>query len=143
MKSVKQLTMTLTNEPGALWKLNELLMNNGINPVACSATTDSATGTVRMIVSDCPRSENILDMAGTSYRSNDVLIFSIPDHPGGLNAVLKALKNEGVNINGLYSAIVCFRGEPVMILECDKLNEAYKVLSENWINVIGEELYSL
>lgn len=65
-----------------------------------------------------------------------------PNHPGGLNAVLKPLKEISINVNYLYTCLV--RGEKtVLIVGVDKMEEAIQVLRKNWVHMYDEELYKL
>jgi hypothetical protein len=72
----------------------------------------------------------------------EVLAVEAPDHPGGLNAVLKPLKEMKINVNYLYT---CLRtGEnTVLIMGVDRLEEANQVLQKNWVHMYDEELYTL
>jgi hypothetical protein len=68
----------------------------------------------------------------------------VPDHPGGLIAVLKPLRD--ANINVLYFYPYLGRGEsgqPIVIVGVDKTKEALEALKKNWVHTFGEEIYSL
>ena len=51
-------------------------------------------------IDDPVKALNILRGNGHAVKETDVLAVECPDHPGGVNAVLKPLKN--ANINVLY-----------------------------------------
>lgn len=65
-----------------------------------------------------------------------------PNHPGGLNAILRPLKEMRINVNYLYTCLG--RGEnTVVIMGVDKVEEAIQVLKRNWVHMYDEELYTL
>jgi hypothetical protein len=71
-----------------------------------------------------------------------VLAVEAPNHPGGLNAVLKPLKEVSINVNYLYTCLGT--GEKtVLIMGVDKMEEAIQVLKKNWVHMYDEELYKL
>jgi hypothetical protein len=57
----------------------------------------------------------------------DVLAVETPNHPGGLNAIFKPLKDVSINVNYLYTCLGT--GEKtVLIVGVDKMEEATQVL---------------
>jgi hypothetical protein len=72
----------------------------------------------------------------------EVLAVEAPNHPGGLNAILKPLKDLSINVNYLYTCLGT--GEKtVLIVGVDKMEEATQVLRKNWVHMYDEELYTL
>ena len=68
----------------------------------------------------------------------------IPNHPGGMRAVLKPLKASGINV--LYFYPFLGRGEdwqPIVILGVDRTEDAVEILHKNWVKTFGDEIYSL
>jgi len=71
----------------------------------------------------------------------EVLAVATPNHPGGLNAVLRPLKEENINVHYLYTCLGI--GEnTVLIIGVDKMNEAIQVLKRNWVQMYDGELYT-
>ncbi|MBW1824656.1 MAG: hypothetical protein JRI87_08845 [Deltaproteobacteria bacterium] len=66
-----------------------------------------------------------------------------PDHPGGLNAVLKPLKDANINVHYLYPYLGRVSDQAIVILGVDKTEEAEKVLKQNWVHTLGKEIYDL
>jgi hypothetical protein len=74
----------------------------------------------------------------------DVIAVEVPDHPGGLRAVLKPLREAKINV--LYFYTFLGRGEsgyPVVIIGVDKTKEAIEALNKNWVHTFGKEIYAL
>ena len=66
-----------------------------------------------------------------------------PLHAGGMNAILKPLAKAEINILYLYTTINRIGKETIVILGVDKLEEAREILTENWIHLIDDEIYSI
>jgi hypothetical protein len=141
---VKQISISLENMPGKFLEVSECLGVEGINIRAISVADTSDISTVRFVPDDPAKTINVLRSRGYSVKETDVIAVEVPDHPGGLQAVLKPLK--GANINVLYLYPYLGRGEsgqPIIILGVDKTEEAIKVLKKNWVHTFGKEIYAL
>jgi len=142
--TVKQTSVTLDNAPGQFLRVSEYLGTEGINIRAISVADTSDVSTVRFVTDDPKKTTNVLTSHGYSVREKDVIAVEVPDHPGGLQAVLKPL--QGANINVLYLYTYLGRGEsgqPVVIVGVDKTDEAIEVLKKNWVHTFGPEIYAL
>jgi hypothetical protein len=73
--------------------------------------------------------------------TKEVIAVATPDHPGGLNAVLRPLIEAKVNIETLYPFINLRGDEAIVIMEVDKIAEAKTVLKKHWIKTFGSEIY--
>ena len=99
---------------------------------------------MRFVTDDPPKTARVLRSHGYSVKETDVIAVEVPDHPGGLRAVLRPLK--GSNINVLYLYPYLGRGEsgqPIVILGVDRTEEAVEVLRNNWVHTFGKEIYAL
>lgn len=140
--SVKQISISLENVPGKFSEVIEYLGKNGINVIAVSVVDAADVSAVRFVPNDPEKASNVLRSHGYSVKITDVLAVEAPHHPGGLNAVLKPLKEANININYLYTCLA--RSEnAVLIVGVDNLEEAVKVLKKNWVRMIDEEIYTI
>jgi hypothetical protein len=139
---VKQITVSLENVPGKLSEISGYLGENGINIIALSVADTADLSAVRFVVNDPEKAANILRSYGFPLKMSDVLAVETPNHPGGLNAILKPLKQVSINVNYLYTSLGG-AGKTVVIVGVDKLDEAVQVLKKNWVQLYDEELYSL
>lgn len=141
---IKQISLSLENVPGKFLEVSEYLGAEGINIRAISVADTSDISTVRFVTDDPEKTINVLRSHGFSIRETDVIAVEVPDHPGGLQAVLKPLK--AANINVLYFYTFLGRGksgQPIVIVGVNKTEEAIKVLNKNWVHTFGEEIYTL
>jgi hypothetical protein len=144
MTTVKQISITLDNVPGQFLHVSEFLGDEGINIRAISVGDLSDVSTVRFITDNPEKTINVLKSHGYSVREREVVAVEVPDHPGGLQAVLKPLGVANINVFSIYSYLGRGEsGQPIVILSVDKIEEAIKVLKKNWVTTFGKELYSL
>ena len=139
---VKQITVSLENVPGKLSEVSGYLGDNGINIIAVSVADTADLSAVRFVVNDPEKAANILRSYGFPIKVSDVLAVETPNHPGGLNAILKPLKQVSINVNYLYTSLGG-AGKTVVIVGVDKIDEAVHVLNKNWVQLYDEELYTL
>ncbi len=143
MNTVKEICINLTNTPGSLSNLTELMGANGINILALTVRTTGAEGDLSFVVSDPARAISVLQSAGFSPRDREIIAAEAPNHPGGLNAILRPLKRKGVNVDYLYSCIGCYGAgdRSIILLGVSDLMAAHEALSSEWIKMYGQELY--
>ncbi len=99
---------------------------------------------VRFVTDDPDKTANVLRARGYSVKTTDVLAVEVPDHPGGLQAVLKPLKAASINVLFFYTYLGRGQsGQPVVIVGVDKTEQAAEVLKKNWVHTFGEEIYAL
>jgi hypothetical protein len=140
---IKQISVSLDNVPGAFSLVSELLGREGVNIRAISVADTSDISTVRFVVDDPDKALNILKGNSYSPKVTDVLAVETPDHPGGVNAVLKPLMNAGINVHYLYPHLGRINNNAIVILGVDRMEEAEKVLQQNWVHTLGKEVYTI
>ncbi len=141
---VKQVSISLDNEPGKFLNVSQLLGAEGINIRAISVADTADISTVRFVTDNPEKTVNVLRSHGYSVKETDVTAVEVPDHPGGLQAILQPLK--AANINVLYLYPYLGRGEsgqPIVIIGVDRTKEAIEVMKKNWVHTFGKEIYTL
>jgi hypothetical protein len=140
--SVKQISVSLENVPGKLSEISDHLEKNRINIIALSVAGTADISGVRFVADAPEKAVNVLKTHGYSVGVTDVLAVGTPHHPGGLNAVLKALKEQNVNVLCLYACLGAAE-KTILIIEVDKMQEAVQVLEKNWVRMHEDDLYAL
>ena len=141
---VKQVSVSLENVPGKFLDVSELLGAEGINIRAISVADTSDVSTVRFVSDEPDKTLNVLRSHGYSVKETDVIAVEVPDHPGGLQAVLKPLKGADINVHYLYPYLGRGEsGQPIIIVGVDKTEKAIEVLKRNWVHTFGKEIYAL
>ena len=142
--AVVQISVSLDNSPGKFLEISEILRTERINIRAISVADTADMSTVRFVTDNAARTASVLKSRGFAVKETNVIAVEVPDHPGGLQAVLKPLKTANINITYFYTHLGRGEsGQPIVIVGVDKTEEAITVLKNNWVNVLGDEIYSL
>ena len=142
MKTVREVAIEIPNKPGALSNIIELLGSNGIYALGLNIYASGDHGNLKLVTSDPPRTQNILESAGFSVSINERVVVETPKHPGALTAVLKPLKSVGVNLENMYylQGVFAPLQRPLLVLAVDDNAKAFEALSQEWISVKDEEI---
>ena len=141
---VKQISVSMDNAPGKLLDVSQVLGTEGINIRAISVADTSDISTVRFVTDDPKKTINVLKSHGYSVKETDVIAMEVPDHPGGLQAILRPLKKAHINVLYLYPYLGRGgSGQAIIIVGVDKAKEAIEVLKSNWVHIFGKEIYTL
>lgn len=138
-----QITVNIENKPGQLSAVSDALGDDGINVKALTAAIHGKEASIHMVVDDSDRAAETLKSKGYKLSREKVLAVVAPDHPGGLNAVLKPLRLAGINVEYLYPAIGKSGANAVLILGADPIGEAEAALKKEYIEILDEELFDL
>jgi hypothetical protein len=142
--SVKQISVSLDNVPGKFLAISEYLKVEGINIRAITVADTSDISTVRFVTDDPQKTINVLKSHGYTVKETDVIAVEVPDHPGGLQAILKPLNASHVNVLYFYPFLGRGKsGQPIVIVGVDKTEEAVSLLKKNWVHTFESEIYSL
>lgn len=88
-------TLDVPDVPGTLADVAEALNNAGINIDAFSA----GMGGVRIITDADDGTRKVLDAQSIAYKAEEVIEIELPQRPGELARVARALGQHGVNIH--------------------------------------------
>jgi hypothetical protein len=138
-KAIRQIAIVLENSPGALSKVSDILGKEGINVGAISLAESTENSTIRLITDNPEKTEQILISNGYHTRMSEVIAIETPDHPGGLNAVLKPLATAGINVHYLYPYLRRFRDNAILIFRVSDTEKAIAVLKDNYISIVDEK----
>jgi len=140
---ITQLSVKIPNKPGQLSAVSDLLGDAGVNVKALTAAVHGEGARIHMVVDDPGKARDALELAGYELSEHKVLAVEAPDHPGGLNAILRPLKDAGINVEYLYPGIGKIRGNAVIIVGGDPIEKAVKALERDYITILDSELFGL
>ncbi|HQO04176.1 MAG TPA: hypothetical protein PLI62_18105 [Spirochaetota bacterium] len=138
---ITQVSVAVENTPGKLNDICEILEKEEINIKAIMASSVLSPVQVHLIVNEPEKAAIVLKSNGLNVSTREVIAVATPDHPGGLNAVLRPLLEAGVNVETLYPFINLRGDEAIVIIEVDKINEAKEVLKKHWVKTYSTEIY--
>ena len=141
MKTIKEIGLVVENGLDQLSLVSELFDDNGIRMIGFHVNNEEKKCRLRIVVNDPEKAVNVLNTAGYDLQVTDVIACELPDHPGGLNAILNPLKSTNINMDCIYTCPGT-GDATVLIIVTGALQEALSVMEENWIRVYGTEFYS-
>ena len=140
---IKQVTVQLENRPGVLSTISEVLGEEHVNIRGISVTETADFSVVRFIADLPDKAYNVLSSHNFTARIKNVIAVEVPDHPGGLSAILKPFKENNINVHYLYAHLGKRHDNPIIMFRVDNNEKAMEVLKKNWVTIVGEEVYNL
>lgn len=95
-----QFVVQLKNEPGSLAVLAEALAARGVDLRAIGGGGIGGAGHVIMTTADDATTRAILQDGGYTFVEGESILAEVPDRPGGMAEISRALADAGVNILG-------------------------------------------
>ena len=142
-KLIKQITIQVENNPGKLSLISELLGEEHLNILGISVSETADFSVIRFIADFPDKAYNVLSSHNFRVGVTKVIAVEVPDHPGGLNAVMKPFKEQNIIVHYLYAHLRKNHDNPIIILCVDNNEKAIDALKKNWVTILGEEVYSL
>lgn len=94
------------NKPGKLSKIAECLGEAGIDILALELADEGQFGVFKILTAEPERAREALATRGMTVAFNSVAVIEIPDRPGGLVQLAKALERTGLNVADAYGCIL-------------------------------------
>ncbi|HEY3524365.1 MAG TPA: ACT domain-containing protein [Candidatus Limnocylindrales bacterium] len=95
-----QFVVQLKNEPGALANLAETLAARGVDLRAIGGGGIGGSGHVIMTTADDDATRGVLEDGGYTFVEGESILAEVPDRPGGMAEISRALADAGVNVLG-------------------------------------------
>ena len=125
---MKQITVTLKDQPGSLANVCDLLGKNGVNIVTLYGGNGGQESFVHLVTEDDRTAEHVLQKAGFKTSSCDIITTKMLDRPGELAKATYRLAHAGVNIESIY-LLTLDRGEVTLALCVNDEKKAQGALS--------------
>lgn len=141
---VEQISVFIENKSGRLADVATALGGVGVNIRALSLADTSDFGILRLIVNDSEKAKKVLKEKGFTVSKTEVVAVEVPDRPGGLSDILRALDQESINVEYMYAFVERCGENAVIIFRFDETEKAIAALLARGINVLeGERLYRM
>ncbi len=138
--SIKQISVFMENQPGALYGMTGVLAQHKIDMRALSLAETKDFGIVRIIVDNVYAATTVLKEAGYVHSLTPVVGVAIPDIPGGLNKVLQVLTNAKINVEYMYAFLGGKDTEHAyMIFRVEDPAKASAALAERGVRTLEQE----
>jgi hypothetical protein len=140
---LKQITISIENEPGRLLEVTEALGNAGINLRALNLVDTGAFGQLRLLVSDVRKTRHILMSMQAPAHVEDVVAAEIEDKSGSLAAILKPLKAANINVVFMYAFIGLSSDKAVMIFKFSDNDKAIELLQSINVRILDAKAFGI
>jgi hypothetical protein len=134
VSEVIQLSVFLANEAGRISEVTKAIGEADINIRGFSVSDSADYGILRLIVDKPAEAHDVLKRAGFTVRDTGVICIDLPDHPGGLAAVLKIVSEAGVNIEYVYSLIGTY-----VVFNVADVGRAVALLKDRPVRLVSQE----
>ena len=134
----KQLTVFIENRAGRLSEVLSVLRENDVNILSLSLADTTEFGLLRLIVDNAAKGKEKLTENGYSSLLSDVSIIEIPHKVGSLQELLKAIDDNGVNIEYMYGLSI-ESDTAYVVLKASDVNGLMEVLDAHNIRVLSSE----
>lgn len=136
--AIKQLTVFVENEQGAMVSITDTLAENNVNLRALSIAETEDFGILRLIVSDEATAEKTLREKGYLIKVTDVVGVKIGDAPGKLSEALGVLDKAGINVEYLYAFMARTEKHAYVVLRVENNAAAENALESAGFHLITE-----
>ena len=141
---VEQISIFLENKSGRLAEVATVLAGAGINIRALSLADTTDFGILRLIVNDTEKAKQVLKDKGFTVGKTEVVALEVPDRPGGLAQILRALDVAGINVEYMYAFVQRSGDNAILIVRFEEPDKAIEALTQAGVRVLkGQELYAL
>ena len=138
--AVKQLSVFVSNQPGSMVKITQLLRDAKVDIRALAVADTQDFGIIHFIPSDHDKAKSVL-LENHGLVSDDTVVGVVmPDTPGGLTDVLTYLSEEKINIEYLYAFLIPQKGKACVVLRVSEPHEVDNLLLARGFELIDDHL---
>ena len=112
---LKQFSVFMPNRPGSLAALARLFSDKGINIVGLASEVRDDSGMVRIAVEGDADVSGILSQAGFASVESTLISVEVPNRPGELFRLARALADGKVNITTVYGTSFGGRSSRILV----------------------------
>jgi len=139
---VAQLSVFLENAAGRLAEVAEVLAAANVNVRALALADMAEFGILRLVVDRTDHALSALKAAGFTATTAQVIAVAIPDSPGGLATVLRALGGGGQSVEYMYAFGHAQGGQATILFRVDDVPAALAALRVRGLRVLdGAEVH--
>ncbi|MBX7246085.1 MAG: ACT domain-containing protein [Candidatus Sumerlaeaceae bacterium] len=134
--SVSEISIQIKNAPGQLAQITAVLAEAGVNIKGITASSAGKVGWVRLVVDKPKLAEEALDECGFDVESGEAVGVIIADEPGALDRALRALVDEKINVDYVYTCVEHHHGKILAILGVQSPSKAEKLLKQAGLQTV-------
>lgn len=124
---MKELVVSVKDQPGELNKIATAFGKVGVNIMACALFTLAGEGRIHLVVNDIDKGKKELERLKYKPTTGDVLILELKHSPGELSRVTKMLADANINVELLYGSGSTYPSAQ-LVMGVSDLKKAEKVM---------------
>lgn len=101
----KQLMITVNNKVGTMAEVAHIISSSGINMIATCAYAVENKGLIMFVCEDHQTAKKLLKAKKYDVREEEVILLSIDNKPGELQAYTQKIADAGIDITLLYGSV--------------------------------------
>jgi len=101
----KQLIITVDNRVGTLAEVSEVVSSSGINLIAVCAYAVDNKGVIMFVSEDNKTAKRLLKAKDYDVREEEIILLSVDNKPGALQAVTQRIANLGIDLTLIYGSV--------------------------------------
>jgi hypothetical protein len=128
MPKMKELTVTIADQPGALGTCFKALAERKINILAFQSYVEEGESLARLVVDDLVSARAVLGTLGMIFEVTEVASVRLANRSGELARVTTALGEAKINIDYSYCGIEPESAHPLAVFGVDNTTQAVTIL---------------
>lgn len=102
IQRTRAFVVSIEDKPGKLAELTRAVASANVNITGIDVLPNGHTASVRLLVSDPVKMDQMLHQKGIQFQSFDVLSVRMPNRPGSLAEISERLAKAGLDIETVY-----------------------------------------
>ncbi len=132
-----QFSVFLDNRCGTLLELLDVFEGCPARLAALNVVESADCAIARLLTTDSSLMRQVLQNKGLSFAESEVLVVELP-HDMTLNDLCRALLGAELNIHAAYPVMVSTSGTSAIVLHCDDIHLAARILRAKRFGLLGE-----
>ena len=130
MPKMREFTVTIQDEPGALGKFFLALAEREVNVLAFQSYVEEGESLARILVDTPAVAKKVLGGLGMIYEETEVAVVSLPHRPGEMGRATAMLGEAEINIDYSYCGLEPGSTRVIVAIGVDNLSKAVNLLDE-------------
>lgn len=125
---IQQVSASIENRIGSSWQVFQTLADNRINILSYSIEDAPDHGTLRLIVDNANKADEVLRHVGFRTQLTPVYAMNVPNHTGTMSKVLRYLAEQEVSVDFMYA--FQYQGISQTVIHAHNMKQLEQVLTQ-------------
>jgi hypothetical protein len=130
MPRLKEFTVTIADQPGALGRFFLALADRGVNILAFQSYVEEGESLARLLVDDPATAKSVLGTLRMIFEETEAALVKLPHRPGELGRAAALLGEHKINIDYSYCGLESGSSLALVVFGVDHVGKAAKLLDD-------------